>query len=96
VELPRLGIVTSTNFVGHRIRIIEGTIRNRSDRALRSVRLNLAFMSFDDTVVLESQEEGLTMPLQPGEDRLYTFRFENLPPEWNYRVPVVSVLSAGY
>ena len=95
-ELPRLGILTSTNFVGHRIRIIEGTIRNVSEQTLRSVELNLAFNSFDGEVVLESEEQGLGSPLPPGQERLYTFRFENLPADWNYRVPDVEIIRIGY
>ncbi len=95
-ELPRLGILTSTNFVGHRIRIIEGTIRNVSEQTLRSVELNLAFNSFDGDVVLESEEQGLGSPLHPGQERRFTFRFENLPADWNYRVPDVEIIQIGY
>ena len=87
VELSRLGILTSTNYLGHRIRIIEGTILNVGEETLRSVELNLSFNSFDGEVVMESDEQGLRSPVQPGEERIYTFRFENLPPGWNFRVP---------
>ena len=96
VELPRLGILTSTNYVGHRIRVIEGTVGNVSERTLRAVELNVAFNDFDGGVVLESREQGLRSPLLPGEERRYSFRFENLPPEWNYRVPEVRVIRIGY
>ncbi len=96
VELPRLGILTSTNYVGHRIRVVEGTIRNVSEHPLRSVELNLAFNSFDGEAVMESQEQGLRSSLPAGEDRRYSFRFENLPPEWNYRVPDVRIIRIGY
>ena len=96
VELPRLGIRTGTNFVGHRIRVIEGTIRNVSEETLRSVELNLAFNSFDGEVVMESEERGLRSPLPAGEERRYSFRFENLPPEWNYRIPDVRIIQIGY
>ena len=96
VELPRLGILTSQNFVGHRIRVIEGTVRNISERTLRSVELNLAFNSFDGDVVLESEEQGLQAPLPPGEEQRFTFRFENLPTGWNYRVPDVEIVRIGY
>lgn len=96
VELPRLGILTSTNYVGHRIRVIEGTIRNVGDRTLRSVELNLAFMGFDGEVVMEFQEQGLTRPLLVGGEHVYSFRYENLPAEWNYRVPDVQILRIGY
>jgi hypothetical protein len=96
VDLPRLGILTSTNFVGHRIRVIEGTIRNLSDRTLRSIQLDLAFKSFDGETVMEATREGLLAPVGPGEEHVYSFRFENLPPNWNYRVPEVSVSQVGY
>jgi hypothetical protein len=96
VEMPRLGILTGTNFVGHRIRVIEGTIRNVSAQTLRSVELNLAFNSYDGEVVLESAEQGLRSPLPAGEEQRYSFRFENLPPEWNYRVPDVGIIRIGY
>ncbi len=96
VELPRIGILTSTNFVGHRIRVIEGTVRNVSDQTLRAVELNVAFNSFDGDIVLESAEQGLRSSLPAGEERRYSFRFENLPPEWNYRVPDVQIIRIGY
>ena len=96
VELPRLGILTSENFVGHRIRVIEGTVRNVSQQTLRSVELNVAFNSFDGDVILESEEQGLQAPLSPGEEQRFTFRFENLPPGWNYRVPDVEIIRIGY
>jgi hypothetical protein len=96
VDLPRLGILTSENFVGHRIRVIEGTVSNLSDRTLRSVELRLSFNSFDGGIVLESEEEALRVPLPPGEARRFTFRFENLPTGWNYRVPDIEVLRVGY
>ena len=96
VELPHLGILTSENYLGHQIREIEGSVLNRSDRTLRSVELNLAFKSFDGEVVLVSEEEALRAPLGPGEERMFVFRFENLPAGWNYRVPDVEVRAVGY
>ena len=39
VELESVGILTSENFVGHRIRVIEGILRNVSDQPLLSVEL---------------------------------------------------------
>lgn len=96
VELPRLGILTGTNFLGHQIRVIEGTISNVSEQTLRLVELNLEFNSFDGEIVLESLEQGLRSSLPAGEDRRYSFSFENLPPEWNYRVPEVRITRIGY
>jgi hypothetical protein len=96
VEFLRLGIRTGSNFVGHRIQVIEGTISNVSEQTLRSVELNLSFNGYDGEVVLESPEQGLRSPLPAGEDRRYSFRFENLPEGWNYRVPDVDIVRIGY
>lgn len=95
VELGRTGILTAENFVGHRIRVVEGALRNVSDRTLRSVELRLSFRSVGGEPVLESDDEALTLPLDPGGERRYVFRFENLPGEWDYRVPDVRVIRVG-
>jgi hypothetical protein len=96
VELPHLGILTSENYLGHQIREIEGSVLNLSTRTLRSIGLRLAFESVSGAVVLESDEEALRAPLEPGQERLFVFRFENLPEDWNYRVPAVEIRSVGY
>jgi hypothetical protein len=95
VVLGRRGILTSENFVGHRIRNIEGTLENIGDRTVGSVSLLLSFRGIEGGTVVESSEEALDAPLGPGESRRYVFRFENLPPDWDYRVPDVEVVRVG-
>ena len=95
VELGGVGILTSENFVGHRIRVIEGSLTNVSDQPLVSVELLLTFRSVEGDPILESSEEALERPLDPGGGRRYVFRFENLPPDWDYRVPVVTLVRVG-
>ena len=90
-----MGILTSQNFVGHRIRVIEGSLSNVSDQPLVSVELLLTFRSVEGDSILESSEEALEPPLAPGSGRRYVFRFENLPPEWDYRVPEVTLVRVG-
>lgn len=95
--LGSVGILTSENYVGHRIRSIEGSVENVGDRPLRSVRLHLRFTDTGGATVMDFEGEALSVPpLPPGEAHRYVFRFENLPPEWNYRVPEVSVVQVGY
>lgn len=96
IELSRLGILTSRNYVGHRIRVIEGSVTNVSDQTLRSVELKLVFSSYAGESILESDHEVLSTPLPPGERRRFSYRFENLPEGWNYRVPTGAVLAVGY
>ena len=96
VELDGLNIATAENFVGHRIRVIGGSVRNASEQTLRSVGLYLAFQNYDGETVQESEGEALRTPLPPGESREYEFRFENLPDAWNFRIPVINVRRVGY
>ncbi len=96
IELDRLGILTAENFVGNRIRVIEGTLRNVGPRTVRSVELRLAFLDADGGVVHEDAGEALRSPLPPGETRRYEFRYEALPETWNYRIPDVTVARVGY
>jgi hypothetical protein len=58
--------------------------------------LELVFESVDGPPVLESEEEALARPLEPGADGRFEFRFENLAENWNYRVPAVRVIRVGY
>ena len=94
-ELGRVGILTSENFVGHRIRVVEGLVQNLGDQPLLSVELRLTFRSVEGDAILEATESALDTPLEPGAQRRYVFRFENLPPEWDYRVPEVSIVRVG-
>lgn len=96
VELGGVGILTSENFVGHRIRVVEGTLRNLSDRQLLSVELLLTFRSVEGVPIVQSTEAGIAAPLEPLAQRRYVFRFENLPAEWDYRVPDVSIVRVGF
>ncbi len=96
VELSGPDLLTSTNYVGHQIRVIEGIVRNVSEHSLRSVELNVRFNGFDGAVVMESPEQGLRSPLPPGEERRYSFSFDNVPLDWNYRVPDIRITRIGY
>ena len=99
VELSRLAILTSENYVGHRIRVIEGAVINNSrGRTFKSVQIRLTFNNYDGASIQESEEEVLNKgrPLAPGERGRFSFRFENLPSDWNYRVPVGVIIRAGY
>jgi hypothetical protein len=96
VSLGAIGLLTSENYIGHRIRIVEGSLENVGREALRSVRLRLRFTDAGGQTVLEFEGEALpAAQLAPGQVHRYVFRFENLPPEWNYRVPEITVVQLG-
>ena len=99
VELSRLAILTSENFVGHKIRVIEGSVTNQSaDRTFHSVALKLTFTDYEGVSIQESEEDALATggPLAPGERRRFSYRFENLPTNWNFRVPIGEIVRLGY
>lgn len=96
VELSGLRIATAENFVGHRFRVIKGQVRNTSDETLRSIELRLAFQDYGEATVQEFDGEALQSSLAPSESRAYEFRFESLPDEWNFRIPMVEIRGVGY
>ena len=98
VAMPRLGILTSRNYVGHTIRVIEGSLENLGTEPIRSIDLKLVFNSYEGEPVLEAEEQGLTpgRPLPPGETARFSLRFENIPTGWNHRVPEVEIIRIGF
>ena len=90
---------TSENYVGHRLRVIRGWLKNVSDKPVRSVDAKFTFTDFDGKPVQETVNrvfEPFQKPIDPGTSYRFEVNFENLPRTWNYRVPVVEVVKIGY
>jgi hypothetical protein len=90
VALSRIRIQTSTNFLGHRIYSIHGNVKNTSDRPLRLVEVLMTFVDAQDKPVQEGVHqvfEPKFKPLEPGTEFEFSVAFENLPKDWNYRIP---------
>ena len=99
VNLDRVGILTSTNFLGHRIYVVRGTLKNVSAMSLRSIDVKMNFVDYDGKTIHEEVHTAFDLkqrPLEPGTDYQFELNFENLPKTWNYRVPKVSVVKALY
>jgi hypothetical protein len=99
LQLSRLGIATSENYVGQRIRVIGANLKNTSDRAIRTIDVKMVFTDYDGKPVHEYSERVLRQtqrPLAPGEEFRFEIRQENLPRTWNYRVPITEVTSIGF
>jgi hypothetical protein len=98
VQLSRLGIATSENFVGHRIRVIEATMKNVSGKPVRMAEVKMVFTDYDGNPVEEYSQRVLDVDrraLAPAEEFRFEVRLENLPRTWNYRVPVTEVTKIG-
>ena len=99
VLVSHLGIATSENYVGQKIRVISGMLKNTSDRSLRMIQVKMVFTDFDGKPIHEYSERVLQQnqrSLAPGEEFRFEVRQENLPRTWNYRIPITEVIKIGY
>ena len=99
VKLDQVGILTSTNFLGHKIYVVRGTLKNISAMALRSIDVKMSFVDHSGKPIHEEVHTAFDLkqrPLEPGTDYQFEINFENLPKTWNYRVPKVTVVKASY
>src|SRR4051812_25441496 len=67
VELSRVGIETSENYVGHHIRIIHGTLKNVSAKPLRLVEVKMIFQDYDGKPIQETVEKAHEVTQKPLE-----------------------------
>lgn len=99
VQISRLGIATSENYVGQKIRVIGGRLKNTSEKSLRMIEVKMVFTDFDGKPIHEYSEKVLhenERPLAPGAEFRFEVRQENLPRTWNYRVPITEVTKIAY
>lgn len=99
VQLSHLGIATSENYAGQRIRVISANVKNTSDKPIRIIDVKMVFTDYDGKPVHEYAERVLRQnqrPLAPGEEFRFELRQENLPRTWNYRVPITEVTKIGF
>jgi hypothetical protein len=99
IQLGDVNILTSENYVGHRLRVIQGWLKNISDKPIRMVEVKFTFTDYDGKPVQESVHrtfEPTQRPIDPGTEYRYDINFENLPRNWNYRIPVTEIVKIGY
>ena len=99
IQLTDTGILTSENYVGHRLRVIRGWLKNVSDKPIRMVEVKFTFTDFDGKPIQESVHrafEPTQKPIDPGTSYRFEINFENLPRTWNYRIPITEVVKVGY
>jgi|SRR5688572_6437286 hypothetical protein len=99
VELSHIGIATSTNYLGHKVYLVHGTLKNISATPLRLVDVKMSFVDHHQKPVEESVHKAFEPkwnPLEPGTEYRFEMAFENLPRTWNYRVPNIAVVKVAY
>lgn len=99
VQLSRLGIFTSENYVGHKIRLITGVLKNVADKPIRMIEVKMVFTDFEGRPVHEyvgKAFESTQRPLNAGSEYRFEINFENLPRTWNYRLPITEISKIVY
>jgi len=99
VQLTRPGILVSENYVGHKIRLIRGTLKNLSDKSIRLIEVRIQFTDSAGKTVQENIHpafEPSQRPLEPGTEYQFEAAFENLPKTWNHIVPNMQVVKVAY
>jgi hypothetical protein len=99
IQLDEVSILTSQNYVGHRLRVIRGWLKNVSEKPVRMVEVKFTFTDYDGKPVQESVHRTFNptqKPIDPGTQYRFDINFENLPSNWNYRIPITEVVKVGY
>ncbi len=99
VELSRLGILTSTNYLNQKVYIVRATLKNISAHPLRLIDVKMTWVDYDKKTIKEEIRtafEPKQRPLEPGTEYRVELAFENPPKTWNYRVPDTKVVKIAY
>jgi len=99
MELTHLNILTSTNFLGHRIYTVKATLRNISNSPIRLVDVKFTYRDYQKQVINQETHpafEPKQLPLEPGTEYTFEIPFENPPRTWNYHVPDTEIVRIGY
>ena len=90
VEASHAGILTSTNYLGHKVYIVRATLKNVGDKPLRLIDVKMAFSDFEKKMIREETHTAFGLkqrPLEPGTEYRAEIAFENPPRNWDYHLP---------
>jgi len=99
IEVSRIGILTSTNYLGQKVYLVRATLRNVSEKPLRLIDVKLTFMDYEKKMIREETQTAFgpkQRPLEPGTEYRAEIAFENPPRNWNYHVPDTEVSKVAY
>lgn len=99
IELSHLHIVSSSNYLGHFVYTVKGTLRNISSTPIRLVDVKWTFFDYNKKVIHEEVHaafEPKQPPLEPATEYRFEIPFENPPRGWNYKVPETVVVRVAY
>ena len=99
IEISHIGILTSTNYLGHRVYTVTGTLKNIASTPIRLVDVTMTFRDYDKKTIHAEERpafEPKQRPLEPGTEYRFEIAFEDPPQKWNYHVPDTQVFRVAY
>lgn len=99
IEVSHVGILTSTNYLGHKVYIVRATLKNVSDKPVRLIDVGMVFSDYEKKIIHEESSTAFGLkqrPLEPGTEYRAEIAFENPPRNWNYHVPDTKVVKVAY
>jgi len=99
LELSQVGILTSANYLGHKVYIVQGTLKNVSTKPIRLVDVKMTFLDYQKKHIhdeVHAAFEAKQRPLEPGTEYRFEINFENPPRTWNYHLPETEIVRAAY
>src|SRR5437868_4806936 len=90
IELSHLGILTSTNYLGQKVYLVRATLKNISEKPVRSIDVKLTYHDYDKKTIREEIRNAFSLkqkPLEAGTEYRAEIALENPPKERNYHVP---------
>jgi hypothetical protein len=99
VQLSHPKVAVSENYVGDKIKLIRGSVKNTSDKAIRLVDIRMQFSDYTGKLIQEGVHQAFEpkqRPLEPGGERPFEIAFDKLPRTWNYQPPAMQVVKVAY
>ena len=96
VELSDLHLSAEENFLGQQVVYLDGKMTNRGPRVVRQLKVTLFFRDILNQVVLREDQgilDGRAGSLNPGQERSFQIRFDQVPDSWNRQVPQLQIIS---
>lgn len=94
IEVVGLSLSQFENFLGQRVTYVEGTLVNRGKRSVVALELTFEFKDVLEQTVLRETVRIIgrrSPPLGGGLTRPFRTGFDNIPADWNRRVPAIRI-----
>lgn len=107
LQLSKLAMSQSSNYIGNTITYLDGHIANTGDRTVTGITVQVLFHSFNNHVAQNNTqplkfismtkpyvdtEPVSAAPLKPGQGRNFRLVFDGLSSQWNHDMPEIRIV----